>query len=297
MKRNPDNPSTLLFWNDLEGEQGLKFCGIAGLGLWVKMLSLAARSREYGVVLVGDHPSRREELPALLASACSETVETIADLIDNLIMFKVASVDDQGRVYNRRMVAEAMLSAARSEAGRRGATSTNRKRQTSGKVVGKQGGNANGKGSSNPGSNQPDLSASQQGEKTRKTTGRGRQNDGNSPDKSSPSSLFMHSSVPTGTGAKAPRSAGENDAQREVFTTWLAWLIERTGKAEPQCRQLLGKWRNALGDDGLIEVLEACEGKRPTISDPVSWVEAAIKTRGQRAAERSTRSDWARGLP
>jgi hypothetical protein len=98
MSRNPDNPSTTFFWNDLDNEPGMKFCGLAAQGLWVKMLSLAARSHECGVVLIGDHPSLRKDLPALLAASCGETAEAIGKLVDDLITFKVASVDDRGRV-------------------------------------------------------------------------------------------------------------------------------------------------------------------------------------------------------
>ena len=145
--RNSDNPSTTFFWNDWDNEPGMKFCCLAAQGLWVKMLSLAARSHEYGVVLVGDHPSLRADLPALLAPPCGETAETIEKLIDDLVTFKVASVDSRGRVFNRRMVAEAELSAVRAAAGRAGAEATKQKRQTSGKGGGKRGGKASGNAS------------------------------------------------------------------------------------------------------------------------------------------------------
>jgi hypothetical protein len=135
--RNPDNPSTTFFWNDWDNEPGMKFCGLAAQGLWLKMLSLAARSREYGVVLIGDHPSSREDLPALLAPSCGETADAIDKLIDDLITFKVAVIDDHGRIFNRRMLADPKLSAERSLAGRKGADVANRKRQTFGKGVGK----------------------------------------------------------------------------------------------------------------------------------------------------------------
>ena len=138
MSHNLDNPSTRWFFNDWDNEPGMKFCSLAAQGLWFKMLGLAARSREYGVVLIGDHPSLRTDLPALLAPSCGETVETIGKLVDDLITFKVAAVDGRGRVINRRMVREAKeeadriaLSAARSAAGRADArTSMANSRQT-----------------------------------------------------------------------------------------------------------------------------------------------------------------------
>ena len=220
MRRNPDNPSTMFFWNDWDNEPGMKFCGLAAQGLWVKMLSLAARSREYGVVLIGDHPSLREDLPSLLASSCGgETVETIDKLIADLITFKVASVDDRGRVINRRMVAEAKLSAARSEAGRKGADVANLARQSSGKGVGKQVSKAGGKQVGKTRSRKSPASAGQQRELSTEPPNPIRQNDGNGSGKTAPSSFFTLSSVSKDTGADAPI-----DKRKVTFSACLAYL-------------------------------------------------------------------------
>ncbi len=269
------------------------FASLAAQGLWMEMLGLAARSREYGVVLIGEHPSLRIDLPDLLASSCGESAETIDRLIGDLITFKVASVDDQGRVFNRRMVASAARSAARSAAGRLGAAVANRGRQKSGKGVGKQGskrgGNMDGKTQDGA---QP-SNASQSTKSDHDGQREAQQTDGKSTGKSGGSSFFILSSVSKDTGAKAPQCGGE-DPPKAVFGAGLAWLVDATGKSETQCRSLLGKWRKAVGDKNLVPIIEAA--KHEVVSEPVAWIEAAIKTRrGNNAA--SPRAAWAERLP
>jgi hypothetical protein len=274
MSRNPDNPSTTFFWNDWDNEPGMKFCGLAAQGLWLKMLSLAARSREYGVVLIGDHPSSRGDLPRLLAPSCGETVETIDKLIDDLITFKVASIDETGRLFNRRMVAEASLSAARSAAGRKGADVANRERQKSGKRVGKQGSKAGGKRVGKKLDDGSPISAGQQSENSTKPVEPAQQNGGNGSGKSSPSSFFILSSVSKDTGASAPI-----DNSKNTFGTCLAYLVSN-GKDEKNARSLLGKWRRDHGDDAVQAAID--KARAGSISDPVPYIQACLAGGGRR---------------
>jgi hypothetical protein len=274
--RNPDNPSTTFFWNDWDNEPGMKFCGLAAQGLWLKMLSLAARSREYGVVLLGDHPSSREDLPALLAPSCGETPATIDKLIDDLITFKVASVDDHGRIFNRRMLVEAKLSAERSVAGRKGADVTNCKRQKFGKGVGKQVGKAGGKRSGKTSGSGSPASSSQQREILGASDDDARQNGSNGACKSSPSSFFILSSVSKDTGADAPI-----DQSKVTFSTCLAYLVDN-GKDEKHARSLLGKWRRDHGDDAVQVAVD--KARAGGISDPVPYIQACLAGGGRRGA-------------
>jgi hypothetical protein len=273
--RNPDNPSTTFFWNDWDNEPGMKFCGLAGQGLWVKMLSLAARSREYGVVLIGDHPSLREDLPALLAPSCGETSATIDKLIDDLITFKVASIDDRGRIFNRRMVAEATLSAARSEAGRAGAE---RRWQTDSKGDGKQGGKADGKRLGKTHGGGQSLNAAQQSINSGVASGAIRQIDGNVDSKPMHSSFSILSSVSKDTAAEAPI-----DQSKVTFGTCLAYLVSN-GKDEKHARSLLGKWRRDHGDDAVQAAID--KARAGSISDPVPYIQACLAGGGRRGVPR-----------
>jgi len=124
---------------------------------------------------------------------------------------ETASLDDHGRIINRRMVRKYAISQARSEAGKRGAETTNASRQKSGKGVGKRGGKDGGNQSGNSDGKQvgktaapeSDLSPSVTTENPDDAAEASRQNsgkdigkadgkdDGKPPAKGSPSSSFM----------------------------------------------------------------------------------------------------------
>jgi len=117
--RNRKNPSTHLFWNDLR--QALSRCSPAAKGLWaVHMLPCAAESAEYGVVLVGNHPSPRAAVGGLLCYEFGLSADATQELIEELIEKGVAEVDDRGRVCCRRMVREEAARQAKIRAGRSG---------------------------------------------------------------------------------------------------------------------------------------------------------------------------------
>lgn len=157
--RTSKNPHSLVFWNDLENDEKLKTCSWSARGLWAcKLLPIAARSVELGVVQLGNHPCRWDgDLPTLLAieagAGSPEVVAVVAkdflSMLTELVRSGAATVDDRGRITNRRMVREAKVSAERSRAGRQGALATNASRQTgrqtAGKRVGKGGGKQVGK--------------------------------------------------------------------------------------------------------------------------------------------------------
>jgi hypothetical protein len=213
MAASPKNPSTLMFWNDLENDEQLKTCSLAAKGLWDHhMLPIAARSADPGVIMLGNHPSKLDaDLPSLLARACGESVDIVVALLRELVDSGAASVDDHGRLYNRRMVREEGIRKARSEAGKRGAHATNAGRQKSGKGVGKQVGKGVGKPPANGSANEPandaangsakaEASERQQDVETQGEIDAGREdgerqnasNDtGDHSSKSAPSSLFM----------------------------------------------------------------------------------------------------------
>lgn len=79
---------------------------------------------------------------------------------------------------------------------------------------------------------------------------------------------------PNGSGA--PRASP--DFAAVLFGACRKWLQDATGKDGQTCRRLLGKWRKALPDGDLVELLKNAQD-RGHIEDPVSWVEAAIQAR------------------
>jgi hypothetical protein len=120
--RNRKNPSSLVFWNDLRHDTQLRRCSPAAKGLWaVHFLPCAAESPEFGVVIVDNLPSRREDLGALFCREFGETAEATQALVDELVKFGAGKIDNQGRVYCKRMVREEAARRAKSDAGKAGA--------------------------------------------------------------------------------------------------------------------------------------------------------------------------------
>lgn len=93
-------------------------------------------------------------------------------------------------------------------------------------------------------------------------------------------------------GASAPEDASTQDLTSIVFTRGTQWLQTTTGKAEAECRRLLGSWRKSLKDDAELIRLIGC-AQREGIQHPESWMTASIQRRGPA----SPRAGWAEALP
>ena len=140
MTSDPKNPSTRWYFNDWDGDNNLKACSLAAQGLWMRMLCIAARSPEPGVVQIGDQPLKHPDGLAPLALAVGRPLEEIAPLIDELLRFGVADRDRSGRLKNRRMARAAELSLKRARSGARGAAATHCNRERKEGLPSKQGG-------------------------------------------------------------------------------------------------------------------------------------------------------------
>jgi len=80
-------------------------------------------------------------------------------------------------------------------------------------------------------------------------------------------------SEPKGSAPKRP-----TDFAAVLFGACRVWLREATGKGDPACRKLLGRWRQSLPDGDLVELLKNAQDQGH-IEDPVPWIEAAIRAR------------------
>lgn len=120
-RQNRSNPSSLLFWNDLRADPALRRCSLEARGLWaVHALPCAAESPEYGVLIIGNCASRLEDLGDLFANECGRPADVVQGLFVELVSKGAASVDDEGRVFCRRMVREERERRRKAEAGRAG---------------------------------------------------------------------------------------------------------------------------------------------------------------------------------
>lgn len=125
----PKNPSATFYWNDWENDEALKACSLAAQGLWMRLLCIAARSPEPGVVQIGSLDCSLPRGLPRVAAATGRSLEEVAPLIDELTSSGAADLDRKKRIVCRRMVRAAALHKKRSEAGKTGADVTNRKRK------------------------------------------------------------------------------------------------------------------------------------------------------------------------
>ena len=122
------NPSDTWFYNDWENDEKLKACSLAAQGLWMRLLCIAARSPERGIVQIGSLNLSLPDGLAHVALAVGRPLEEIAPLIDELVSSGAAYLDRRKQIYNKRMRDAAKVSAARAEAGEKGALVTNGQR-------------------------------------------------------------------------------------------------------------------------------------------------------------------------
>lgn len=127
----PKNPSATFFWNDWDNDEALKACSLAAQGLWMRMLCIAARSPEPGVVMIGGFPAGRSDIEPRIAAVVGKPLAEVNALIDELLTSGAADLDRKKRIVNRRMVRAAALHNKRSISGKLGAqvSAENRKRK------------------------------------------------------------------------------------------------------------------------------------------------------------------------
>lgn len=104
------------FWADWLSDANLRRCSLAARGLWIDMLCVAAQAEPFGFLAQG---GRALDAGAIARVAGVGDAEARA-LIGELEEAGVLSRDRKGRMYSRRMVRDAKLSAAARKIGKRG---------------------------------------------------------------------------------------------------------------------------------------------------------------------------------
>lgn len=105
------------FTNDWMGDLTLRRCGLEARGLWLELLCLMHQSPKRGY-LVGANLEALE--PAELAKLVGVSLKKFNALLGELFSKGVASRDEGGVLFNRRMAKELETSEARSKAGKVG---------------------------------------------------------------------------------------------------------------------------------------------------------------------------------
>lgn len=113
--------STQWFWSDWAGDREVRRLTPAERGLWIDLLAFAAAGNPVGYVVDQQgSPISYEEI----ARFTNATPTEVATLVDGILKKGAASKDRTGRLFNRRMVRKAELSAKRKRIGKSGGEAT-----------------------------------------------------------------------------------------------------------------------------------------------------------------------------
>ena len=91
------------FWSDWESDPNLRLCSLAAQGLWMRMLCIAAAHEPVGYVAIAGKGLEEVALARLAGCAEAELGALLGELEGN----RVFSRDRHGRIYSRRMIADA----------------------------------------------------------------------------------------------------------------------------------------------------------------------------------------------
>lgn len=69
------------------------------------------------------------------------------------------------------------------------------------------------------------------------------------------------------------------------FTLYVPWLMKHGGMTDAHARSIIGKWRKEVGEPALA--LHIATAQRLGVSDPRSWITAAIKAQATKAEKKA----------
>ncbi|TGQ12333.1 MULTISPECIES: hypothetical protein [unclassified Mesorhizobium] len=104
------------FWSDWESDPNLRLCSLAAQGLWMRMLCIAAAHEPVGYVAIAGKGLEEAALARLAGCAEAELGALLGELEQN----RVFSRDRYGRIYSRRMIADARKARAARKNGLKG---------------------------------------------------------------------------------------------------------------------------------------------------------------------------------
>lgn len=128
-----DNPYLPLYVQDFMTDEKLIECSAESTGVYIRLMCVMHKSEDYGVILLKQKDKQSENnvtnFAVKLARQMPYDIDTITRSLTELIEEGVLTLDGD-KLYQKRMVKDAILSDARSSAGRRGGTKS--KGQSSG---------------------------------------------------------------------------------------------------------------------------------------------------------------------
>jgi hypothetical protein len=107
---------TKFFWSDWETDPALRLCSFSAQGLWMRMLCIAAAHDPIGYVAVAGRALDETSIARMTGGMESEVRSLLGELAAN----GVFSRDRHGRIYSRRMIADARKAASARKNGKKG---------------------------------------------------------------------------------------------------------------------------------------------------------------------------------
>ena len=90
---------------------------------------------------------------------------------------------------------------------------------------------------------------------------------------------------------RTARPAHSPNLARELFGPALAYLTQH-GIAERRARAMIGRWRKLFGDEAVGVAI--CDASDRQVSEPLAWIEAALRSRGGGRRGNSTKEELQR---
>lgn len=123
-----DQPYLPLYVLDFLVDEKLAYCSAESTGVYIRLMCILHKMPEYGVVTLKEREKKSDDTIRNFADQLSYLMPYQVDVIDRslreLVSEGVLTLEGE-RLYQKRMVKDGEISAKRSDAGKRGADSTN----------------------------------------------------------------------------------------------------------------------------------------------------------------------------
>lgn len=123
-----DQPYLPLYVLDFLVDEKLAYCSAESTGVYIRLMCILHKMPEYGVVTLKEREKKSDDTIRNFADQLSYLMPYQIDVIDRslreLVSEGVLTLEGE-RLYQKRMVKDGEISAKRSDAGKRGADSTN----------------------------------------------------------------------------------------------------------------------------------------------------------------------------
>ena len=123
-----DQPYLPLYVLDFLVDEKLAYCSAESTGVYIRLMCILHKMPEYGVVTLKEREKKSDDTIRNFADQLSYLMPYQVDVIDRSLRELVSEgvlTLDRERLYQKRMVKDGEISAKRSDAGKRGADSTN----------------------------------------------------------------------------------------------------------------------------------------------------------------------------